>query len=66
MDRVLEKVNTKNKFLKNLKIILMHIFYYFRPIVQTTVRRVCIVVAKVHRWNYSKIRAAPEKSDYDR
>ena len=60
----------KQKIQKKIAEIIFHFMYYyifyFYPNVETKVRRVCIVVSKVHRWNYSKIRAAPEKSDYDR
>ena len=64
------KIKKKKFFLRKTAEIIFHFMYYyvfyFYPNVETKVRRVCIVVSKVHRWNYSKIRAAPEKSDYDR
>lgn len=63
------ELKTKQKYLRKIAEIIFHFMYYisyFYPNVETKVRRVCIVVSKVHRWNYSKIRAAPEKSDYDR
>ena len=68
-DEIFVKFKNKTKIFIKIAEIIFHFMYYisyFYPNVETKVRRVCIVVSKVHRWNYSKIRAAPEKSDYDR